>query len=475
MPEPDQHPVPQADGSTAPPVAIPKTCPIPFPGTGNGAASSGAAPEPGQPGSSDDPGPVSAESQTTRPKARQPDPAPRAAPEVVGDDSDDDSLWESSWYGQLDPGHLGPNQYSWIDVRPHLPPLLRNPPWSSREGWCIDVQIPTTPGTIHRPGWWPFPDLFCLSPGEHPRWLERLEPAAPLSHLRLRGYCTHSCSRLLSRTQGNRCLGLCLRPIMAGERSGQCTTVLGPLPAFRKVPALVCPRRSPFCFLMLSACPLLNLARQQTPTAPRFRQKTALLPCRRSFSVSVVHVSFTLLCCRTWWRSWRPWRRAGPSARLRSALILLRLAHPIFRVCLRLCPLLWPTPSRSLWTWKTRRRRLTHSPVWQRPRTWHPSPLRLRARLRAVGGCTLTWPFPWRIFSFLVYGAPPSFFRVRARTILCPPLALAPGIHFFCLPPSRLCPPGGLPGCLSPPSPFFISSGSARGHAGTGSPCFQEV
>ena len=85
----DAAPVPQPDGSTAPPVAIPKTCPIPFPGTGNGAASSGAAPEPGQPGSSDDPGPVSAESQTTRPKARQPDPAPRAAPEVVGDDSDD--------------------------------------------------------------------------------------------------------------------------------------------------------------------------------------------------------------------------------------------------------------------------------------------------------------------------------------------------------------------------------------------------
>ena len=28
------------------------------------------------------------------------------------------------------------------------------------------------------------------------------------------------CSRLLSRTQGNRCLGLCLRPIMAGERAG---------------------------------------------------------------------------------------------------------------------------------------------------------------------------------------------------------------------------------------------------------------
>ena len=132
----DAAPAPHTDSSNALPVAIPKTCPIPYPGTGNGAASSGAAPEPGQPGSSDDPGPVSAPSQTTRPKAPQPEPASRAAPEVVPDDSDDDSLWEAAWYGQLDPGHLGPNQYSWIDVRPHLPPLLR-----------------------------PFPDLFCLSPG----------------------------------------------------------------------------------------------------------------------------------------------------------------------------------------------------------------------------------------------------------------------------------------------------------------------
>ena len=124
----DAAPAPPPDSSSAQPVAIPKICPIPFPGLANGAVSYGAAPEPGQPGSSDDPGLVSAPSQTTRPKARQPDPAPRAAPEVVPDDSDDDSLWEAAWYGQLDPGHLGPNQYAWIDVRPHLPPLLRNPP-----------------------------------------------------------------------------------------------------------------------------------------------------------------------------------------------------------------------------------------------------------------------------------------------------------------------------------------------------------
>ena len=129
-------------------------------------------------------------------------------------------------------------------------------------------------------------------------------------------------------------------------------------------------------FLMQSACPLLNLARQQTPTALRLRQKTALLTCRRSFSVSAVHVSFILLCCRTWWRSWRPWRRARPFARLRSALLLPQLAHPIFRFCLRLCPLLWLTPSRLLWTWRTRRRRRTLSPLWQRSRSWHRSPLR---------------------------------------------------------------------------------------------------
>ena len=95
--------------------------------------------------------------------------------------------------------------------------------------------------------------------------------------------------------------------------------------------------------------------------------------------------------------------------------------------------------------------------------------------LRAVGGCTLTWPFPWRIFSFLVYGAPlPSPGSVPAPSF-APRSRWHQGSISSAYRPRGLCPPGGLPGCLFPPSPFFISSGSARGHAGTGSPCFQEV
>ena len=35
-----------------------------------------------------------------------------------------------------------------------------------------------------------------------------------------RGYCTHPCTRLSESREGNRCLGLCLRPIMVDERSG---------------------------------------------------------------------------------------------------------------------------------------------------------------------------------------------------------------------------------------------------------------
>ena len=201
------------------PVAVPKTCPLPYPGGSSGPASSGAGPVPER--SSGDPVPAQEASQTTRPKSSPdaPPPVNRPPPESAPEDADD-SLWEPAWHNQLCPRSLAPDTYTWVDVRPPLPPLLRSPPWSSREGWCINVRIPTTPGTIARPQWWPYPDLFCLAPAEHPTWLEQQEPAEPLSHLRLRGFCTHPCSRLVRREQGNRCLGICLRPIMAGERAG---------------------------------------------------------------------------------------------------------------------------------------------------------------------------------------------------------------------------------------------------------------
>ena len=166
------------------PVAVPKTCPLPYPGGSSGPASSGAGPVPER--SSGDPVPAQEASRTTRPKSSQdaPPPVNRPPPESAPEDADD-SLWEPAWHNQLCPRSLAPDTYTWVDVQ-----------------------------------WWPYPDLFCLAPAEHPTWLEQQEPADPLSHLRLRGFCTHSCSRLLRREQGNRCLGLCLRPIMAGERAG---------------------------------------------------------------------------------------------------------------------------------------------------------------------------------------------------------------------------------------------------------------
>ena len=52
------------------------------------------------------------------------------------------------------------------------------------------------------------------------RYVTPLEAAEPLRHLAVRGYCTHPCTRLSESREGNRCLGLCLRPIMVDERSG---------------------------------------------------------------------------------------------------------------------------------------------------------------------------------------------------------------------------------------------------------------
>ncbi|CAE7215730.1 unnamed protein product [Symbiodinium sp. KB8] len=56
-PDADAAPAPPPDTSNAPPVAVPKVCPIPLPGGGSAAASSGAGPVPGRPGSSNDPAP----------------------------------------------------------------------------------------------------------------------------------------------------------------------------------------------------------------------------------------------------------------------------------------------------------------------------------------------------------------------------------------------------------------------------------
>ena len=131
-------------------------------------------------------------------------------------------VWNPAWLRQLDPSDLEQDTYDWVDVSPPLPRVMaENGPWSNREGWKIRVcsHIPLSPQTIRRPGYWPFADLFCIRPADHPSWLERQLPPQPVSHLPVRGYCSHTCERYASNTHGFRCVGLCLRPVMYGERA----------------------------------------------------------------------------------------------------------------------------------------------------------------------------------------------------------------------------------------------------------------
>ena len=97
-----------------------------------------------------------------------------------------------------------------MDVDQPLPrPMAAEGPWSNREGWRIRVcnRFPAAPKTIPRPSWWPYSDLFCIGPADLPSWLERQNPSDQLSHLPVRGYCSHSC--LAYKVEGKfRVLGL---------------------------------------------------------------------------------------------------------------------------------------------------------------------------------------------------------------------------------------------------------------------------
>ena len=89
---------------------------------------------------------------------------------------------------------------------------LQTGPWSTREGWNVTVSLPTHICKLRRPDNWPFPDLFILHPDELPSWVPRQGVPEALKHLQVRGYCTYPCPR-----HGNRCIGLCLRPVLLGE------------------------------------------------------------------------------------------------------------------------------------------------------------------------------------------------------------------------------------------------------------------
>ena len=108
--------------------------------------------------------------------------------------------------------------YDWQDVNPPLSARRgRKGPWTSQEGWVIRPHLPATPQTLHRPEWWPYPEMFALCPEEIPTWIQLQEPADGLKHLTVRGYCTFVCPCV--RPTHN-CYGLCLRPVHVGERTG---------------------------------------------------------------------------------------------------------------------------------------------------------------------------------------------------------------------------------------------------------------
>ena len=154
---------------------------------------------------------------TTVPDYTPPEPGRRSGYAEGGQEH-----WNPAWLRQLDPSGLPQESYEWVDVQPPLPRAMAdNGPWSNREGWRIRVcsHFPMSPQTIHRPGYWPFADLFCIRPADHPSWLERQLPPQPVQHLPVRGYCSHVCDRFAANTHGFRCVGLCLRPVMYGERA----------------------------------------------------------------------------------------------------------------------------------------------------------------------------------------------------------------------------------------------------------------
>ena len=95
------------------------------------------------------------------------------------------------------------------------PPLSKFDAHAQPDWRFTDPSRFLSPQTIRRPAFWPYADMFCIRPADHPSWLERQRPWNPVAHLPVRGYCTHVCSRWTANAHGF--VGLCLRPVMYGE------------------------------------------------------------------------------------------------------------------------------------------------------------------------------------------------------------------------------------------------------------------
>ena len=99
---------------------------------------------------------------------------------------------------------------------PLTPRRILQGPWCRSEGWCrLSIYIPDQPGPFPRNDRiWPYPELFCFEESDLPPWVPRQEPPPALSHLRVRGYCSHDCP-----ARGPNCLRCCLRPVMLYSRT----------------------------------------------------------------------------------------------------------------------------------------------------------------------------------------------------------------------------------------------------------------
>ncbi|CAE7508033.1 LRRC45 [Symbiodinium sp. CCMP2592] len=110
--------------------------------------------------------------------------------------------------------HSDPNRPGCTPVfvdRGQLTPRRANTgPWTISEGWeRLSIFLPETPGPFIRTDSWPWPDLFCFEEQDLPSWAPLQDPPSVLSHLQIRGYCSHDCP-----ARGPHCLRICLRHLV---------------------------------------------------------------------------------------------------------------------------------------------------------------------------------------------------------------------------------------------------------------------
>ncbi|CAE7302951.1 LRRC45 [Symbiodinium sp. CCMP2592] len=135
----------------------------------------------------------------TRP---DPNPAPPNPTDGAGAESGGLRVLPGFAPPRIDPNeplvHSDPNRPGCTPVfvdRGQLTPRRANTgPWTISEGWeRLSIFLPETPGPFIRTDSWPWPDLFCFEEQDLPSWAPLQDPPSVLSHLQIRGYCSHDC------------------------------------------------------------------------------------------------------------------------------------------------------------------------------------------------------------------------------------------------------------------------------------------